>query len=127
MTLNECPIKRRRYNPIELLKDAGLDYQHVTFDPKLTLGDYSIRMGQSHDGTCAFTHQMFYIAIERLALRRTYFKKDDPVDWPNVKEILYRVGWMRYCAVYKIVDLPIGNYPGMQERIRIPIIAKLIL
>lgn len=43
----------------------------------------------------------------------------------RVVDVRYRVGHMKIMAVYGMVDLPCGRYPGMKELVKLPVVCEL--
>lgn len=117
---------RERHDPVKLIKwfwpDANID--HIAYDSKMTKGEYDIIKQCGHDGTKLFTYQMMQEALVRLLNMKTHFKPTTPKDWGKVKAIKYTIGPMRHVTVFGMIRLKCSKtskYPGLVERIRIPV------
>lgn len=116
---------------LELLsRPKGLKWWNVTL-PKWGIGhisydsdvvkDYFIIRQQTHDGTLLFTYDLIFRALMALINKTTYYK---PKGWSEdrLASIRYVIGDIRLSHIYKdSVDLPVGRYPGLIERLRIPV------
>jgi hypothetical protein len=109
---------REYFNPIEWLQSQGVECGHITFDPTV-VPQYRIRRGSAHDGTLVFTYENIWRALEPLVTRTSYYKLTEPPSEPGV--VRYTVGRARLAAVYGMVDLPVGRYPGQRERVTVPV------
>jgi len=112
---------RDRIDPIAWMNRNGLPAGHISYDPMMRRGDYSIIRQQSHDGTQLFTHQMLFEALQLLAYRQSYHKPR-AAEYESVSgKVWYVIGKARLATVYGKVALPAGRYPGQRERLRIPV------
>lgn len=121
-------FERNRCNPVELMKKYGFNQlDHITFDPELKKGDYSINRQIGHDGTYFFTYNMLIEALGSLAMMQSYWKPMGEPPYDKLIRIEYTVGEMTHVIAYGRVDLKCGgNYPGQTERIRIPVKCRYI-
>jgi hypothetical protein len=118
-------FKREKHNPIDLIKkfwpDANTD--HITYDPNLKKGDYSVIRQCSGDGTLLFTLEMLQTGLISIANSKSFFTKTEP-DWSKLKGIKYTVGAMTHVTVYGMIKLrcsETNKYRGQRERIRMPV------
>ena len=116
-------FKRERHNPIESIKDLypGVPLDHITYDTKMTKGDYYIIRGTTHDGTLVYTQQLFQSALKGLVIQDSFYKPTEPEDWEKVRGINYTIGDIKHATAYGKVELPSGKTSGQSERIRIPV------
>lgn len=112
--------ERHRINPVEWMRKRGWPVDHLTYDPKLRKGDYSIIRGSSHDGTLLFTEELIERALVHLAMKAS-FHKPRQAEFEAAKEVQYTIGPLRLVTVFGTVDIPAGRYPGQRERVRIPV------
>jgi hypothetical protein len=115
---------RERINPVEELKRRGWPTDHITYDPNMRKGDYSINRQQTHDGTMLFTMQMIEEPLALLAFRQTFHKPREKEFLDNEEGVRYVVGPMRLATVFGTVKLPCSEtskYPGQRERLRLPV------
>lgn len=112
--------ERHRINPIEWMKKRGWQTDHITYDPKMRKGDYSIIRGSTHDGTLLFTNELLQEALVHLAAKASFHKPRE-AEFKAAKDVRYVVGPLRLATVFGTVDIPAGRYPGQRERVRIPV------
>lgn len=91
----------------------------VEYDSEMRGWDYRIARTMSHDTTYALTQQLILRALEPLFLFSSYHK---PRGYDSVSG--YVVGPARIVGVTGMVDLACGRYPGVRQRIRIPVRVK---
>lgn len=116
---------RQRFNPVEYIAEMVKRYKadidvdsFMRFDPSL-VPQYKIVRSQTHDGTMMFTQELLDEAMARLANRVSYYK---PMGSPESSgDVRYVVGWAKFATVFGMVDLKCGRYPGLRERITIPV------
>ena len=117
---------RERINPIDYLKKLGWPTEHVTYDPKMRKGDYSIIRQTTHDGTLLFTLELLERTLHPLASRTSCHKSQESEARPE--NMRYVVGPLRIATVYGTVKLPCSDtmrYPGERQRTRIPVRASV--
>lgn len=117
-------------DPLKLIKQfwpemywPGVETNHITYDPNMKKGDYSIVRECGHDGTLIFTSEMFQKGLNGIVNQQSYYKPTEP-DWNKVIGINYVIGPMRHVIVFGMLKLGISKtrlYPGQRERIRIPV------
>lgn len=124
-------FRKEHHNPIELIKnfwpEANVD--HITFDPELIKGDFSVIRQSGGDGTLTFTIEMLQKGLVGIANMTSFCKSTEPTDWSKIKEIRYTVGKMGHATVYGMVELRCSKtpkYPGQRERIRMPVKCEYI-
>lgn len=113
-------FERHRINPIEWMRNRGWPVDHITYDPKMRRGDYSINRQSAHDGTLLFTEELIHKALVHLAMKASYHKPRE-AEFTAAKSVQYVVGPLRLATVFGAVDLPAGRYPGQRERVRVPV------
>ena len=113
-------FERHRINPIDWMRARGWPVDHITYDPKMRKGDYSIIRGSTHDGTLLFTQELIEEALVHLAAKASFHKPRE-AEFNAAKDVRYVVGPMRMATVFGRVNLPAGRYPGQRERVRIPV------
>lgn len=121
---------RERLNPIEHIKSwwPEADISHIEHDPKMKSRDrdYWIIRQSGGDGTLAFTIGMLQDALIPLVNKTTFFTRTKP-DWDHVVDFRYKIGDMRHVTVFGKVALRCGGvYPGLKERVRIPVKCEYI-
>ena len=125
-------FSRERHSPIELIKYywSEADVSHITYDPKMTEGDYDIIKSSGHDGTRVFTDRMLQEALLGILNMVSFFKPKPPKDWEKVKGIKYTVGPMRHATVFGMIKLKCSEggqkYPGQRERVRMPVKCEFV-
>lgn len=100
--------------------------KHITTNEKLNrlnAGQFDIVRQSSHDGTLIFTKELLGIAIENLINKTAYYTKDN---MEGVTDIQYEIGLISLATVFGVVDLPVGRYQGVRQRVRIPVKCILI-
>lgn len=115
-------------NPIEFIASIGLSTDHITYDPDLWKGDYSINRGATHDGTGTFTHDLLLRTVLMVALGQSYCTKHT-IDFEALKGMKYTVGPIRLASVYGMVKLPISEqykYTGERQRTRMAVRVEYI-
>lgn len=119
-------FRREKRNPIDLIRkfwpEASTD--HITYDPDMKKGDYSIIRQSGGDGTLLFTLAMLQSGLVSIVNQQSYWKPTEPKDWSKVKGIRYVVGPMRHATVFGMIYLKCSEtqkYPGKRERIRMPV------
>ena len=123
----ESGFSRDFYTLDEAMKMAGMSWvkgmaPHIAYDPNV---DYQYRVVRTstHDGTLIFTQELFQRALFPLAYRQSHFKREAP---PVGFAPEYTVGRIRRAAVYGLVNLPCGKYPGQRESVTIPVRVKWV-
>lgn len=124
-------FSRGYHNPMELIKQywPDADTSHIEYDPNMKSADREYWRIEScgHDGTLMFTVEMFQKCLLPLLNRTTHYVSSAPDDWGKVKDIKYKIGRIRHAIVYGKVELRCGGkYPGLRERVRIPVICKYV-
>lgn len=124
-------FKKEYYNPIELIErfwpEANVD--HIIYDPKLKKGDFNIIKQSGGDGTLLFTLQMLQNGLIDIVNAKIGSTSNKPKDWSKVKSIKYTVGKMRHATVYGMTKLRCSEtrkYPGLRERITMPVKCEYI-
>jgi len=112
---------RERIDPIEYMRRQGWRTSHITYNPRLRKGDYSIIRGSAHDGTLLFTLELIQKALEPLAAKASYHKPREQEFTEKRERVRYEVGPLRIATVFGQVDLPVGRRPGVRQRVRIPV------
>lgn len=115
--------QRERIDPVQYMRQKGWPCDHITYDPTLRKGDYSIVRGSTHDGTLLFTLELIEEPLVLLATRHTFHKPRE-AEFTAAKEVRYVVGPMRLATVFGMVKLPCSEtnrYPGERQRMRIPV------
>jgi hypothetical protein len=108
--------QRDRIDPVAWLQKHGVDTSHITYDPKMRRGEYSIIRGSAHDGTYCFTLELIGKTLVHVADKSSYCKSKG---WqPNQR---YVVGPLRLATVFGTVNLPCGRFPGERQRTRMPV------
>jgi hypothetical protein len=116
-------FEKSRLNLAQLMSQSGAEWldgcePHITFDANVEPQYYIVRQ-TTHDGTCMFSMDMFQSAMQPLLYGLSYYK---PMGLPpDGCDVVYTVGEARHVSVFGKVSLPCGRYPGMRERIRIPV------
>lgn len=114
---------KSRLSLSQLMSRSGVGWldgyePHITFDANVEPQYYIVRQ-TTHDGTCMFSTEMFQDAMGPLLGGYSYYK---PMGIPpDGCDVVYTVGEARHVSVFGKVNLPCGRYPGMRERIRIPV------
>ena len=99
---------------------------HIKTNPKLSRvnnAQYDIVRQSSHDSTLIFTLELLGSAVENLINKESCSKSDD---MEGVTDIEYEIGLISLATVFGTVDLPAGKFPGVKQRVRIPVKCKLI-
>jgi len=129
MNLYGCDCTICRVNPLAILREMAscsrwsfteANLSHITFDPTL-VPEYRIIRGQVHDGLFVFTFGMLHKVLLSLVNQSSYYIPTVPDDLASLKEIRYTVGWLRLSSIFRRVHLPVGWWPGVRERLRIPV------
>ena len=122
---------REKINPLELIErywpDASRD--HITYDPDMRKGDYSIIRQSTHDGTLLFSLELLQNTLLPVVNMSSYIKGDDPVEWDRVVAIRYVVGPLRLVTATGLVTLPASKthkFPGEKQRTRMPVRATIV-
>lgn len=104
----------------DAMKICGVEWTgepHIVVDPKVKY-QYRIIRHCDHDGTLLFSHDLIVKAMENLLCRTSYYRRD-PI--PEGMVPRYTIGRIRIAAVFGMVDLKCGRYPGMRESVIIPV------
>jgi hypothetical protein len=121
-------FEHKRYNPLELIQaywpDAYTD--HITYNPQLRQGDFEVIRGNTSDGTLWFSREMMQRALVSICNMRAAPKDRQPDPERTLTSIEYELGPMRHAIVFGNVDLPVGRYPGLRERVRMWVKCKYI-
>lgn len=125
---------RNRQNPLELIERFWpnvdkKEFEHITFDPdlKITFDSdmgkerYNITRQHVHDGTLIFTAELIQGLLLPLVNMQSYHKLTAPKDWEKVRGMAYTVGYLRHVVIAGEFKLDNRMYPGVRERIRIPV------
>jgi hypothetical protein len=125
--MNDSGFYKIWRDPIEVISnmwpDAGINLDHIKYDPEMTKGQYSIVRQSGGDGCLAFTHAMFREALLPLINMQSCLKKDAG-NLEGIKAIKYTIGKMKHAIVYGQIYLRLSKtqkYPGLRERVRIPV------
>lgn len=111
--------RREKYGISDMLRTLGVDEMPAWItESNDGPWDYYIVRQSTHDGTLLFSYQLMAEAARNLAERTSFHKPRPPAEGQSVR---YEVGPVRHATVFGRVDLPVGNYPGQRERIRIPV------
>ncbi|WP_428383665.1 hypothetical protein [Nevskia ramosa] len=113
-------FSRQRLDLDSAMKTIGAVFNgepHIKFDPNVD-HQYRIIRRSVHDGTLIFSHELIFNAMHNLFKQTSYYK---PEPIPEGMIPVYTVGRIRIAAVYGMVDLPCGRYPGMRESVTIPV------
>lgn len=116
-------FERHRIDPVAYMRKKGWPCDHITYDPKMRKGDYSIIRGSTHDGTMVFTHELVETPLALLVNRQTFHKPRE-AEFMAAEDVRYVVGPLRLATVFGLVKLPCSEtmrYPGQRERVRIPV------
>lgn len=118
------------HDPLELIKQfwPEAETDHITYDPNMKKGDWDIIRWYGHDGTLMFTREMLQEGLINIVNQLSYYKPTEP-DWNKVIGINYVIGPMRHATVFGMVKLRCSKtrlYPGVKERIRIPVKCEYI-
>ncbi len=123
-------FKKEKHNPLELIKnfwpEANVD--HITYDQKLTKGDFNVVRQSDGDGTLLFTLEMLQKGLIGIVNMESFCTSKEP-DWGKVKSIRYIVGDIRHVTVFGMLKLRCSEtqkYPGQRERIRMPVKCEYI-
>ncbi len=130
-------FKKELLNPLEVLERVKVfckencNYElmsshtsHIEFDPDLRKGQFDIVRGSAHDGTLYFTLELYLKAFENLISQTACYARDMP-DVERLKRVEYRIGYIKHSIVRGKVMLPCSTthkYPGIRERVRIPVV-----
>lgn len=129
-----CELKftKQKHSPLEIIKTYWPDSptDHIVYRPEMKHSERQYwRIEQcSGDGCLAYTIEMFRKLLLPIINSTAYCKADEPIDWENVTHITYIVGPISHATVYGRLKLRGGGgtFPGQRERVRIPVICKLI-
>jgi hypothetical protein len=119
-------MQRGYFNPLEFLEEEfGVIAPHITYDPNMH-PQYRIIRGSTHDGTWTFSRELVLNVMMNLLNQETFFLGDPEVpDYGRRHGYDYTVGHCRRAVLYGIVDLPVGRYPGVKERLCLPVRSKI--
>lgn len=113
---------RTKFNPIAELQRYVPQFSagaHVTYDPNLRKGDFSMNRRQSTDGTLALT----LMQVEEMLLElkeRTKFHTANPPDLSRLKDIRYTIGPMKIATVFNPAKF------RQREGFRLPVKVELV-
>lgn len=119
-------FRKEKHNPVELIEQLwpGASTAHITYDPDMKKGQYDIVRQSGGDGTLLFTLEMFKKGLRDIVQGLSFYKPSEPKDWSEIKEIKYIIGPMRHVIVFGMIELACSKdkkYPGLRERIRMPV------
>jgi hypothetical protein len=123
-------MEQIKLNPIEMINrlfnvPENTYLSHVIFD-KDVIPEYHIIRESKHDGTMAFTFRVISKALEPIVNMQSYNKATLLEDLSSLKAINYTVGEIELQTEFGMVDLPIGNYPGQTDVVKIPVKCEYI-
>lgn len=128
---SKLKFTKQKHSPLELVKtywpDAPTD--HIVYMPEMKHSDRQYwRVEQcGGDGLLVYTVEMFQKLLLPIVNQTTYCKKYEPIDWENITHINYIIGPISHVTVYGRLKLRCGGtFPGQRERVRMPVICKLI-
>lgn len=127
--VSKAGFTREKLNPVEMAARLGSELPgHIKFDPSLKMNhaQYKIIRQQSHDGTGVFTNQLLMDALLPLVNICSYYKPSPPDPTRTVIAVKYTIGYLWLTTVFGQVDLSAGCYPGLLERVRIPVICEFV-
>lgn len=119
--MNKPNHTRELLNPVDVIENMGFDASHIKFNPNLSRvkdAQYDIIRQSTHDGTLAFTINMFGELLEPLINKCSHHTEQEI---KGVTDVKYEVGYIRHSVVYGEVELRSGKYPGIKERVRVPV------
>ena len=126
--MNACSRKsnwqRDQLDPVAYIRDKGWPVDHISYDPRMRKGDYSIIRTSAHDGTLLFTYELIEKALLLLAAKASFDKLREEEFTAQRERVHYTVGPLRLATVFGLVKLPLSEtrlYPGQRERVRIPV------
>lgn len=96
----------------------------VTYDPEMKTGDFKVIRSTSHDGTLYFTADKLKDVLLTV-LHKTCCKKGQEIP-EGCNDIEYTVGPITIETTYGIQDLPCGRFPGQEDVITMPVVARYI-
>lgn len=110
-----------KHNPLELIQQwwptASTD--HITYDPDMVEGEFSIIRGSTHDGTLLFSIQILEkVLVPVLSCSICHAKRQPPAG----AKLQYTVGPVTVEILKTgLVDLPVGKRPGQVEQASMPV------
>ena len=124
-------FSRYRHNPIELMRSwwPDADLSHITYNPDLHRGQYTIIRQCEGDGTCLFTVQMLQDALYGIATMQSFFKQEPPENGLLIERVEYEIGSLNHATVFGMIYLRGSKnrkYPGQKERVRMPVNCKFV-
>ena len=124
-------FRKERHNPIELINNfwPNATTEHITFDPSLKKGDYSINKESGGDGTMMFTIEMLQDCLINIVNMESVCLSTVPENWDDVIGMRYTVGLMKHATVFGMIKLKCSKtnkYPGQLERVRMPVKCEYI-
>jgi len=66
--------RRERIDPIAYLSQLGITVDHITYDPKMRKGDFSVIRQSAHDGTYTFTYELIAKTLQGVVNKLSYYK-----------------------------------------------------
>lgn len=117
-------------NPMDFIclfwPEANVD--HISYDEKFNPGDrdYWVIRQAAHDGTLLFTQQLIARTLVEVVQMTSCYTLGIPENLDDVKEIRYVLGPIKLSAVFGVVDLPVGRFPGQRERTRMAVKSTVI-
>lgn len=115
----ERKFKRDTLTLDQAMTALGLEWSgkpNIEFEPGIA-HDYRIIRTQASDGTMSLTLSLLYEALEPLLYMRSCHRSRQEGPMPSG----YKIGRIRYAAVFGMVDLKVGRYPGIRESFTIPV------
>ena len=129
-------IKKILINPIEkishILERNGygrnLILGHIKYDQSVNENfDYEICRGAAHDGTLFLREDVIVSALDPLINKSTFGVNTITEDeLKKVKDIKYIIGDIRLESEYGQKDLPAGKFPGVTDKVYIPVKCEYI-